>query len=57
MVSMRTACSRVKACLSRTQWLRRCVWSEESMSWETCAPESENVVTVRGCRMSSRAKS
>ena len=47
-VSMRTASSSVKACFSRTQWLKRCVWSDESMSWETCAPESEKVVTARG---------
>ena len=52
---MRTACSRVNACLARTQWLSTWVWSDESMSWETWAPESENVVTVRGCRMSSSA--
>ena len=34
-----TASSSVKACLSRTQWLSRCVCSEESMICETCAPE------------------
>ena len=27
------------------------------MNWETWAPESENVVTMRGCRISSRATS
>ena len=52
---MRTASSSVNACFSRTQWLRRCVWSEESMICETWAPESEKVVTVRGCRIISSA--
>ena len=54
-LSIRTASSSVNACFSRTQWASRCVCSEESMSCETCAPESENVVTVRGCRMISSA--
>ena len=31
-VTMRTACSRVNACVTRTQWLSTCVWSDESMS-------------------------
>ena len=48
-----TASSSVKACFSRTQWLKRCVCSEESMICETCAPESENVTTERGCRIIS----
>ena len=25
------------------------VWIDESDIWETCAPESENVASVRGC--------
>src|SRR4029450_4713404 len=56
-LSMRTASSRVRACFSRTQWARRWVWSEASISCETCAPESENVTTVRGFLISSRATS
>ena len=54
-LSIRTACSSVNACFSRTQWLRTCVWSEASMIWETWAPESEKVTTVRGCCISSSA--
>ena len=49
-VSMRTACSSVKRLLARApSGSSRCVWSEESMSCETWAPESEKVTTVRGC--------
>ena len=47
-VSMRTASSRLSAPFSRTQWLSTWVCSEESMIWETCAPESEKVTTERG---------
>ena len=56
-VTIRTACSSVNAPFVRAQWLRRCVWRDESINWETWAPESENVVTMRGCRISTRAAS
>ena len=49
-----TACSRVKACLSRTQCASKCVCRDESIICATCAPESENVTTLRGCFIISR---
>ena len=48
---MRTASSRVNSWRSRTQWPSRWVWIEESAIWLRWAPESENVMTVRGWRM------
>ena len=46
---MRTASSSVNSWRSRTQCASRCVWIEQSEIWLTCAPESENAMTVRGC--------
>ena len=48
-VIMRTASSSVKSWRSRTQCASRCVWIEQSDIWLTCAPASENAMTVRGC--------
>ncbi len=47
-VSMRTASSSVNSCRSRTQYPSRWVWIDASAIWLRCAPESENVITVRG---------
>ena len=52
-LNWRTVSSSVSACFSRTQWPRTWVWSDESMICETCAPESENVMTERGWRIIS----
>ena len=56
-VSLRIASSRVNASRSRTQCPRKCVGIELSMSWVTCAPESENVGMQRGCCMISSTTS